>query len=54
MDVSDIHAGSLEVMRALMSGNILLMEGGTQLKTQRQRGVPAVKSCNIQEDILDQ
>jgi len=33
---TDDHTGSLEVVRAMMSANILLVEGVTELKTQRQ------------------
>lgn len=31
-----------------MSANILFSKGGTELKTQRQRGFPAVKTHHMQ------
>lgn len=52
---TDVYTGSLEVMRAMMSANILLMEGGTEQKSQRQRGIPEVlTTCYIQEYVLNQ
>lgn len=42
---ADEHTGSLE----MMSSNILLLEGGTEQKTQRQEDAPEVKTHHMQQ-----
>lgn len=46
---TDDHIGSSEVMRAMMSTSILLVEGGTEQKTQNQRGLPEVKTHHMRQ-----